>query len=353
QVGGRVFTYDYPVTANAETIFEWDGMDAYGRVMAGRQPITVSIGLRYPMIARVQATSIGRSFGRFLSSTGPTSAGVMVVTQPGAGPAATGIEWRHWDGYIGNWTAVGHGLGGWGIDAVHAYDPYSQVLHRGDGLVRRAEAIGAVVETVAGGGSDATDGIPALEATVGFEPTIAVGAGGDLYIGTGPGRTVRVVDAAGLISTIIEQGTGGEGPGWPATIPGLQHVTDLAMAPDGSLYVLDYLASKVWRVDPDGSVTHVAGVGSQGYAGDNGPAVLATLYQPGGIAVGPGGDLFIADTWNNRVRHVAADGVITTVAGTGQGCGLTIFDPCPGVGGVPAPYENVKGPTAVAVAPDG
>jgi DNA-binding beta-propeller fold protein YncE len=87
----------------------------------------------------------------------------------------------------------------------------------------------------------------------------------------------------------------------------------------GNLYVVEYEGHRLRKVDPRGGVTTVAGTGKKGFGGDGGPAIRARLSGPHGLAVTPGGDVYVADTWNCRVRRIdARSGVITTLAGTGR-----------------------------------
>ena len=99
------------------------------------------------------------------------------------------------------------------------------------------------------------------------------------------------------------------------------HVEDprgLAFGPDGDLYVADAGTDTVLRVTPNGTATTYAGDGTAGFAGDGGPARRAQLSDPTALAFGPDDTLFIADSANERVRHVAADGTISTFAGNGS-----------------------------------
>jgi serine/threonine-protein kinase len=92
----------------------------------------------------------------------------------------------------------------------------------------------------------------------------------------------------------------------------------IAVTPDGVLYVSQRLRNRVVRLDPDGTVTQIAGTGKSGVRGDGGSAVDAELDNPCGIALDADGSVFIADSFNNRVRRVDPEGKIITVAGAGH-----------------------------------
>ncbi len=117
----------------------------------------------------------------------------------------------------------------------------------------------------------------------------------------------------------------------------------MAFGPDGSLYIADTFNHRVRRIDPDGMITTAAGNGEAAFAGDGGLATAASLRYPNDVAIGPDGSLYIADLSNQRIRRVTPDGIISTFAGGG-----TI-----GIEGVPATSASLLEPKGIAVGPDG
>jgi sugar lactone lactonase YvrE len=93
--------------------------------------------------------------------------------------------------------------------------------------------------------------------------------------------------------------------------------SSLAIGPKGQLYVVDDARDQILQALPGGKFRVIAGTGKAGFSGDGGPATKAELNDPGGMAVAPDGTIYLADTGNNRVREIAADGTIETVAGNG------------------------------------
>ncbi len=138
--------------------------------------------------------------------------------------------------------------------------------------------------------------------------------------------------------------TGYGGDGGPATEAILYLPNGIALAPDGSLYIATY-NNRIRRVGPDGLITTIAGNGIYGYGGDGGPATEASIGTRSGIALAPDGSLYIADTDNNRIRRVGPDGLITTIAGNGiYGYG--------GDGG-PTTEASIGFPSGIALGPNG
>jgi uncharacterized protein (TIGR03437 family) len=121
------------------------------------------------------------------------------------------------------------------------------------------------------------------------------------------------------ITTVAGTGTAGsDGDGHAAAAAQLNYPFGLALDSSGNLYIADQLNHKIRKLATDGTISTVAGTGTAGFSGENGKATSANLYLPCGVAVDQAGNLFIAATGNNAIRKVATDGTITTVAGTGS-----------------------------------
>jgi sugar lactone lactonase YvrE len=147
---------------------------------------------------------------------------------------------------------------------------------------------------------------------------VAVDAAGNLFIADQGNSRIRAVSASGVITTVAGNGVGGySGDGGPATSARLNGPSGVAVDAAGNLFIADTYNLRIREVSVSGVITTVAGNGTQGYSGDGGPATSAQLNRPFRVAVDAAGDLFIADTYNQRVREVSVSGVITTVAGNG------------------------------------
>ncbi|MGA2536593.1 MAG: FG-GAP-like repeat-containing protein, partial [Terracidiphilus sp.] len=178
--------------------------------------------------------------------------------------------------------------------------------------VQRVDAVTGIVTTISQGNAGATDGV-------------AVDASGNVYYSTylgGQSSQVWLWNAASnTVSRYagLYEGVGYSGDGGPATSAKLYRVIGMTVDAAGDLYMADLFNSVVRRVDAvTGIITTVAGDGTRGYAGDGRAATSSELSYPSGVAFDGEGNLYIADSGNNRIRRVAATtGIITTVVGTG------------------------------------
>ncbi|WP_332368345.1 hypothetical protein [Spirosoma telluris] len=148
---------------------------------------------------------------------------------------------------------------------------------------------------------------------------MAVDAAGNVFIADQANHRIRKIATDGMISTIAGNGTQGSGGDTgPALSANLNNPTGVAVDATGNVFIADRDNHRIRKVAIDGTITTVAGNGTQGSSGDTGPATSANLNTPSGLAVDGSGNLFIDDTFNHRIRKVAADGTITTVAGNGS-----------------------------------
>ncbi len=212
----------------------------------------------------------------------------------------------------------------------------------------RLVAPGGAIETVAGTGVGGFggDGGPAWNAQLSAPAGIAIDRAGNAYIVDTLNHRVRRIAPDGRISTVAGRGVRGYGgDGGPAVEAQMDTPRAVAADGDGNLYVAEYANHCVRRVTPAGRIETVAGSGRSGFAGDGGPAPAADLNHPLGVAVDPAGNLYIADAGNHRIRLVTPDGIIRTIAGTGAP-GFSGDDGA-------ATSAQLYFPSGVAIGPDG
>lgn len=219
--------------------------------------------------------------------------------------------------------------------------------------IRRVDAKTGIITTVAGQGIRGLGGDngPALSALMAYPTAVAVDEEGNLYIADSENGGIRRVDRkTGIITSVVGEGTPGAktDPSGTPTIRGL-FVAPVGLTYDGkgNLYVADSFLNRVKKVEvATRKVTIVAGKGTNHYCGDGGPAKEACFAQPAGVALDAAGNVYIADAGNNRVRKVdVKTGIVTTVAGSGQR-GIAGDDG-------PARKASLGFPSGIAVDPQG
>ena len=186
------------------------------------------------------------------------------------------------------------------------------------GLIGVAQP-GGIITTIAGNGAAGYGGDGGQATAASLQPeSVAMDRTGNLFIADTRNQRIREVTPDGVIGTVAGNGTWGfSGDKAPAIFAQFNYPYDVAVDSMGNLFIADYLNNRIRKVSPYGIITTIAGTGTPGYGGDGGPATSAYLHAPYGVAVDTAGNLFIADSNNERIRKVTPEGVISTVAGTG------------------------------------
>lgn len=249
------------------------------------------------LVSQVSANRVRRIEG----STVSTVAGTGQAGEEGDGGAATRAS-------LATPTGISTGADG----SVYVADALS-------GAVRRIAPNGTIT-TIAGGASsgDIAPGMDATDAPI-SSLDVAAAPDGTAYITDATNHRLWKVGSDHTLAVAAGTGVAGyAGDGGVATDAALNRPSSVVVTADGHVYLSDYAANVVRRISPDGRIATVAGSGAGGFAGDGGPATRAQLQAPDGIALAPDGTLYIADTGNQRIRKVSPTGVITTVAGNGR-----------------------------------
>jgi hypothetical protein len=237
----------------------------------------------------------------------------------------------------GNGTAGYAGDGGAAISAALNQPNYVALdgagnLYIADGLnnrIREVNAVTSIITTVAGNGTAgyAGDGSAATSAELNNPAGVAVDAVGYLYIADSGNNRVRKVNTGGVISTLAGNGTAGySGDGGAATAAELQYPTGIGLDSAGNVYIADSLNNVVRAVNPGtGNISTVAGNGTAGYSGDNGPALFGELRNAADAAISSIGNLYISDAANNVVRKVQLNSSFSSAPTGGAGLVQNFF----------------------------
>ncbi|GJQ59641.1 MAG: hypothetical protein SCALA701_24420 [Candidatus Scalindua sp.] len=368
RVAGREFEQTVDPLPGQKVEFAWDGRDYLGNWLSGSIEAEVSIGFVYD--GEYQRTN------RFGYNGNGMITGVRARQEV--------TSWKRNRVKIYREGGIGTIAEGWTLSAHHSLVPYEpNTLYKGDGTTSKNSV--HIMTTIAGNGQGSAnfrgdyggDGGPATEASLDNPSGVAMDTVGNIYIADMFNHRIRKVDTNGIITTIAgngQLGNGGDGgpaiqanianprgvtldlegniyfannytvhysikkiditgiittiagngqsgysgDGGPATEASLGHTSDVAVDTVGNIYIAEPYNHRIRKVDINGIITTIAGSGQSGYSGDGGPATEASLNLPRGVAVDTVGNIYIADLYNHRIRKVDITGIITTVAGNGE-----------------------------------
>ena len=269
-------------------------------------------------------------------------------------------------------TIAGSGSGTYGGDggqataaAIHGprgitLDPSGNVVFSDylNNRIRKINASTGIITTICGvGGSPgfSGDGGQATAAQLAFPFGITYDGAGNLYLADNQNCRVRMVNTSGIITSLagISASSGGPicylgGDGGPATAATLQGPSGVAVDGGGNIYIADDGNNRIRKISgTTGIISTIAGSPTYGFSGDGGPSSAAKLYYPRNVAVDAVGNIYICDMNNNRIRKINTFGIITTIAGNGYLAG-TGGGAYAGDGG-PATAAELAIPTGVAV----
>ncbi len=309
EVAGRTFEQILNPLPNQKAEFIWDGLDYSGRSIDVAVAY-VSTGFEYDLVYYSASNDFTQAFAQ-VGDSATLIRGRMEM-----------ISWKH-----SNLTVYSENKGkfvtaeGWTFSSHHQVSPKDiSTLHKGDGTIFKNNPRIVIIKTVAGNGTEgfSGDGGPATDARLYHPEGLAVDSAGNIFIADYDNQRIRKVDTSGIITTVAGGGTDGLGDGGPATDASLSNSSGVAVDSAGNIFIADYDNKRVRKVDTNGIISTIAGNGNIGFSGDGGPATDASIYYPQGLAVDSAGNIFIADSWNNRIRKVDTSGTITTVAGNGN-----------------------------------
>jgi RHS repeat-associated protein len=306
EIAGRTFEQVFDPEPNLTHVLEWDGKDAFGRLLQGPQTATIFVAYIYP-----GDLSVGQMFGA-------ANDDVFRADEQGLAVASQSFETT-----VGVWDNTAYGLGGFGLDVLHGFDPAHRTLFFGNGDIRAAENVALVIGQPVKSDFDVgtPDGVAVL-------PDGSVVVTDDQEIS---GVTPRILRVSPEGETIVLVGPGADGPAADIQLDSPQGVV---MTDTGELIVADSEAGAVRKISPDGSIETLIGSASED------PIVEADLSSVDGLALGPGQELFAVV--EDQVAKLQGTKLVR-VAGGGE---------TEGDGG-PAREAKLIVPSAVAVAADG
>lgn len=305
-VAGKFFKESFSPSPNLSHSFVWDGKDYMGRTLQGVQQVNIRIAYVYNGYYSLPL-NMAMSFG-FPSGI------------PIAGDILSNREIFFWQGQsvsVGNLDARAHGLGAWTLSEHHFYDPARRILYLGNGTQRDAveNDFKNIIVNFAGNntGGFTGNGGPATEAGLNHAWDTAVAPDGSVYFSDAYSHSIRKVDSNGIITTVAGNGSPGySGDGGSAIAAKLNEPHGIAIGSNGSIYFIDGGNSLIRRIGPDSIITTV-------------PLILTDPIPIGyyfdDIEAGPDNSLYVSATARHVIFRVDPQGVVTRIAGgSGYGC---------------------------------
>lgn len=230
-------------------------------------------------------------------------------------------------------TIAGNGIAGYSGDggqatAAEVNVPYGIELDAsgniyfadcGNCVLRKINTLGNIDRFAGNGGPGFSgDGGQATDAELNSPTGIALDVSGNIYLADCLNNRVRKVNTSGVISTIVGNGIAGySGDGGQATAAEIDSIIGIAINSSGILFIGDSKSNCIRRVNTNGVISTIAGVGIAGYSGDGGQATAAKLSYPASLSLDGVGNIYIADSYNSVIRKVNTAGIINTIAGNG------------------------------------
>ncbi|MGD9172257.1 MAG: hypothetical protein PVI97_19725, partial [Candidatus Thiodiazotropha sp.] len=390
-VGGRRYKESLtPQTESTTYTVGLDSVDAYGRPMFGYISAKVRMSNVYQPVYYGSNTSammqlLDRIFARDVASLEPNGT-VDFAQRRTYGEVALDRSWG-FNYQLPNKEDYS-ALGGWTLDSYHRYDPLGKALLLGNGEMIKAYNAGntvrkttelpgevgkiaiddqdrmlvalpenhqvveidseGVIRVIAGTGESGYTGDngQATNATLNRPVDVKRGPSDEIYIVEEANHCVRKIDSTGTITTVAGTGLAGfSGDGGLATAATLNHPMAIAISDEGTLFIADERNNRIRRVSVDGRIYTYGGDGLGRYQGDGVSAVNASLNRPSGLTLGANNTLYVADSFNHRIRAINSEGIIRTLAGNGEA----------GFSGdyIPATDAQLNYPSGVSVLDDG
>ncbi len=308
-VAGRTFTETLSPLANQIAEFSWDGFDFLGKQVFGSTSASIKIGFVYPAYYMTP--------GEFQKAFAQTSSGTITSIRA----RQEIVFWNRSSIDVNSpYSVIAEG---WTLSSHHLSfsRPKGSIIYKGDGTTLKNNM--DIIERVAGTGTDGSsgDGGPALEAELDMYMEFTIDPSGSIYLTDDSKNSIRKIDPDGIITTIAggNKNGGYRGDGGPAIRAKLNGPSDIESDAEGNLYFIDGGNCVVRKIDTEGIITTVAGNGTCGYSGDEGPAVDAALENPDGIALDSSGNIYTIDTiidshqYTYRIRKIDSSGMINTI----------------------------------------